>query len=46
MIEFALKLPMVGLVWTILTKNQKEKTSVSKVSKNDIFTILAAILDL
>ena len=42
--EFAMSLPMITLLWSILTKNQDPP--VTKVPKNDLFTILAAILDL
>ena len=42
--EFAMSLPMVTLLWSVLTKNQD--IPVTKVPKNDLFTILAAILDL
>jgi hypothetical protein len=51
MLEFANNLPMVNLLWTILAKLRKPTLSKiqienQKVQKNDIFTILAAILDL
>jgi len=42
--EFAMSLPMITLLWSILTKNQD--IPVRMVTKNDLFTILAAILDL
>jgi hypothetical protein len=51
MLEFANNLPMVNLLWTILAKLRSPNLSKlmvenSKVQKNDIFTILAAILNL
>lgn len=43
-IEFVSSLPKVTLLWTILTKvNQKQ---ITKVKRGDIFTILAAVLNL
>ena len=48
--EFALSLPKVNLLWDILIKNQappkNPNLQITKVKRNDIFTILAAILDL
>lgn len=45
--EFASSLPLVGLLWTILSKVSKpSETKEIRVSTNDVFTILAAILDL
>ena len=43
-IEQGCKLPLVNLLWTILTKCQKSQ-NIQKIPKNDVFAILAAVLD-
>lgn len=44
-IEFVTSLPKVTLLWTILTKVNLQK-QITQVKRGDIFTILAAILNL
>ena len=51
MIEFAMNLPMIQLLWTILLKSEAKELPVqypklNKVRRKDIFTIFAAILDI
>lgn len=51
MIEFAMNLPMIQLLWQIMLKSEvkdipSKYPKLDKVRRKDIFTIFAAILDI